>query len=160
MWRSGPLRSSRVVLMPRSNRPKRSKQGKAEEPDINRGVLYGVRRTEIKRGVEYTVQTHSGSSTEESKTWVCPYCSLRIGQGTGQELNFVFFERLFGKSKAQFLEFDSHHTKMFWVWSMKPDTAQFWCQVQALPTLTHMRRIPLKLPTSAEKGLFMAYFRN
>jgi len=69
--------------VPRSNRPKGSKQGKAEEPEINRGVLYGVRRTETKRGVEFTVQTHSGSSTEESKTWICPFCNLRIGQGTG-----------------------------------------------------------------------------
>ena len=72
-----------MVLMPRSNRPRRSKREKAEEQEITRGVLYGVRRTEIKRGVEYTVQTHSGSATEDSKSWVCPFCSLRIGQGTG-----------------------------------------------------------------------------
>jgi hypothetical protein len=69
--------------MPRSNRPKRSRQGKAEEPELNRGVLYGVKRTEIKRGIEFTVQTHSGSSSEESKAWTCPYCNQRIALGTG-----------------------------------------------------------------------------
>lgn len=68
--------------MPRSNRPRRSKGQKYEEPEVSRSVLYGAKRTEIKRGVEYTVQTHSGNAAEDSKTWTCPFCHLLISKGT------------------------------------------------------------------------------
>lgn len=67
--------------MPRSNRPKRSKREEPEE--INLGsVRFGSRRTEIKRGVPYTVQPTAGRNAEEDKSWVCPNCSLTISPGT------------------------------------------------------------------------------
>jgi hypothetical protein len=41
----------------------------------------GIRRTEIKRGVEYTTQTSVGANAEEDKSWVCPHCHLQISKG-------------------------------------------------------------------------------
>ncbi len=68
--------------MGRSNRPRRS--AKREEPEefTSRKVLFGARQTVIKRGVEYTVQTHSGASEDPAKTWVCPGCPVIIRIGT------------------------------------------------------------------------------
>jgi hypothetical protein len=68
--------------MPRSNRPRRSKSRSEEQPEISRSVLFGARRTEVKRGIEYTVQSHSGSSLDDDKSWKCPYCRLLINRGT------------------------------------------------------------------------------
>ena len=69
--------------MPRSNRPKRSKNSKREEPveiDLDR-ALRGMKRTEVKNGVEYTVQTSSGANAEDGKTWICPHCHVTIQKG-------------------------------------------------------------------------------
>jgi len=68
--------------MPRSNRPKRSRAKHEEIEEVSRSVLYGAKRTELKRGVEYTVQTHSGAATEDDKSWTCPFCHLLINRGT------------------------------------------------------------------------------
>jgi len=67
--------------MPRSNRPKRSKRDvEFEEIDLNR--VRGGKRSEIKRGVEYTVQPTTGANAEVGKSWTCPYCQLQIEIGT------------------------------------------------------------------------------
>ncbi len=69
--------------MPRSNRPKRGRGGKREEPealDLDR-ALRGMKRTETKRGVEYTVQSSTGSNAEDGKTWICPHCNVLIQKG-------------------------------------------------------------------------------
>lgn len=69
--------------MPRSNRPKRGRGGKREEPeelDLDR-VRRGIPRTVVKRGVEYTVQTSTGSNSEDGKSWVCPHCNMPIQKG-------------------------------------------------------------------------------
>jgi hypothetical protein len=68
--------------MPRSNRPSRSKpkQEPIEQLDLNLTRL-GLRRSEIKRGVEYTTQTSIGANAEENKSWVCPHCHLQITKG-------------------------------------------------------------------------------
>ncbi|WP_296629994.1 hypothetical protein [Rhodoluna sp.] len=66
--------------MPRSNRPKRSKKEEPEELDFST-VRFGFRRTEIKRGVEYTTQTTVGANAEDDKVWVCPHCHLQIAKG-------------------------------------------------------------------------------
>lgn len=68
--------------MPRSNRPKRGrqKQESGEELDLST-VRLGLRRSEIKRGVEYTTQTSIGANADDGKTWICPHCNLQIGKG-------------------------------------------------------------------------------
>ena len=65
----------------KSRRNRDSKWSAKYEPlDLDR-VRIGVKRTEIKRGVEYSVQTSSGQSAEEDKSWVCPHCNLAISKG-------------------------------------------------------------------------------
>ncbi len=66
--------------MPRSNRPKRSKKEEPEELDFST-IKFGIRRTEIKRGVEYTTQTSVGANAGDDKVWVCPHCNLQIAKG-------------------------------------------------------------------------------
>ena len=67
--------------MPRSNRPKRSKENhEHEELNLDR-VRSGVKRTETKRGVSYVVQASTGRNAEEDKSWVCPNCNLSISIG-------------------------------------------------------------------------------
>lgn len=67
--------------MPRSNRPKRSKANpEHEELNLDR-VRSGAKRTEVKRGVTYVVQSSTGRNAEEDKTWVCPNCHLNISIG-------------------------------------------------------------------------------
>lgn len=67
--------------MPRNNRPRGFK--KQQEPeDLNLSLArMGVRRNEIKRGVEYTTQTSVGANADEDKSWVCPHCHLQITKG-------------------------------------------------------------------------------
>lgn len=68
--------------MPRSNRPRRAK-GRPEEPlDLAAAVAkMGIRRSEIKRDVEYVTQTSIGANAEDGKSWVCPHCHLQISKG-------------------------------------------------------------------------------
>lgn len=67
--------------MPRSNRPKRSK--KVESTELNLDVVrIGIKKTVIKNGVEYVVQTTTGARADDDKTWVCPHCNLTIAKGT------------------------------------------------------------------------------
>jgi hypothetical protein len=75
--------------VPRSNRPKRSK--KADEAELDLAALAsrsGFRRTEFKRGVEYTVQSTIGANAEDGKTWVCPHCQLQIAKGISHLVAF------------------------------------------------------------------------
>jgi hypothetical protein len=66
--------------VPRSNRPKRSKRSEPEELNLG-AVRFGSRRTEIKRGVVYTVQPTMGQNADEDKSWICPNCHLTITPG-------------------------------------------------------------------------------
>jgi len=67
--------------VPRHGRSRRTKRsGEHEELDLS-VVRMGIRRTELKRGVEYTTQTSIGANAEEDKSWVCPYCHLQISKG-------------------------------------------------------------------------------
>lgn len=68
--------------MGRSNRPRRSKPREVEVEDLNlAAVRMGIRRSEIKRDIEYTTQTSIGANAENGKTWVCPHCHLEISKG-------------------------------------------------------------------------------
>lgn len=67
--------------MPRNNRPKRSKKEEDNELNLD-AVRIGVKRTVIKNGVEYNVQTTAGARADDDKTWVCPHCHLNISKGT------------------------------------------------------------------------------
>ena len=80
LWSLGSLGSAQLVLM-KSRRNRESKWGAEFQPlDLDR-VRVGVKRTEIKRGVEYSVQTTSGQNAEQDKSWVCPHCNLAISKG-------------------------------------------------------------------------------
>ena len=68
--------------MPRNNRPRGSKRNSSEdEPQDLDHVRYGVKKTVVKNGVEFTVQTHTGRTAEEGKKWICPHCNLTFGAG-------------------------------------------------------------------------------
>jgi ribosomal protein L37AE/L43A len=68
--------------MPRSNRPKRKRGQSDEVPELNLdAVRAGIKRTEIKNGVEYNVQTTTGARADDDKIWVCPHCHLNITKG-------------------------------------------------------------------------------
>ncbi len=68
--------------MGRSNRPRRSKPREVEAEDLNLAVVrMGIRRSEIKRDIDYTTQTSIGANAENGKTWVCPHCHLEIAKG-------------------------------------------------------------------------------
>lgn len=68
--------------MPRSNRPKGSRK-REEEPELAVNLLrIGYRRTEIRRGVEYIVQSTNGQSDDPGKSWICPHCHITITPGT------------------------------------------------------------------------------
>lgn len=68
--------------MPRSNRPRRAPKRTEQESTVGKHVLYGNRTTVVKRGIEYTVQSHSGSADDDNKSWACPHCNIRIERGT------------------------------------------------------------------------------
>ncbi|MEY2677236.1 MAG: hypothetical protein RL510_1256 [Actinomycetota bacterium] len=68
--------------MPRSNRPRRSKSKREEEPLNLASARFGFKRTESKRGVLYSVQSTPGSSEDPNKTWTCPHCFISIRVGT------------------------------------------------------------------------------
>ena len=66
--------------MPRSNRPRRSRQkGSEEEPDLS-GALFGHTRTEVKRDGRWTVQSLSAAAS--AKDYTCPGCGIGIAAGT------------------------------------------------------------------------------
>jgi len=71
--------------MPRSNRPRGAKKKSADdEQPLNLDLVrFGARSTEVRRGVEYTVQTTSGANADDTKTWTCPNCHLQISKGIG-----------------------------------------------------------------------------
>lgn len=66
--------------MPRSNRPRRSGGGSAdrEESDLS-SLLQGWKRTEVRRGVTWSVQPISAARAQ--KDYVCPGCGGTIDAG-------------------------------------------------------------------------------
>lgn len=67
--------------MPRSNRPKRSKNNtEPEELALDR-VRSGIKRTENKNGLSFVVQASTGRNAEGDKSWVCPFCNHSISVG-------------------------------------------------------------------------------
>ncbi|MBU6144287.1 MAG: hypothetical protein KGQ56_02320 [Acidobacteria bacterium] len=67
--------------MPRNNRPKKAKRSSEDEPSDLEHVRSGIARTEIKNGIEFTVQTTSGRTAEQTKRWICPFCNQSFGPG-------------------------------------------------------------------------------
>jgi len=66
----------------RSNRPRGAKKREAE-PELEVNLLrVGIRRTENRRGIDYTVQSTNGRSEDATKTWICPNCNVTITQST------------------------------------------------------------------------------
>lgn len=66
--------------MPRSNRPRRGRAAAGSETEVDlQRALYGLPRTESKRGGVWNVQRVSGASAV--KTYVCPGCSLEVSEG-------------------------------------------------------------------------------
>lgn len=65
--------------MPRSNRPRRSRAAAEENNVDNQRALYGLPRTESKRGDVWNVQRVSAASAV--KSYVCPGCGLDISAG-------------------------------------------------------------------------------
>ncbi|RUQ97561.1 hypothetical protein [Labedella endophytica] len=66
--------------MPRSNRPRRSGAASSgrEESDLS-SLLQGWKRTEVRRGVTWSVQPISTSRAQ--KDYVCPGCGGTIDAG-------------------------------------------------------------------------------
>lgn len=68
--------------MGRNNRPRGAKK-RADETELDISLLrVGYRRTENRRGIDYTIQPTNGRSEDQSKTWICPNCNVTIRQGT------------------------------------------------------------------------------
>lgn len=65
-------------------------------------------RLEVKRGVEYQVQTVTGSRAEEGKSWVCPECQLSIQQGTAHTVAWDIHRGVSGRR-----HFHNHCWKIF-----------------------------------------------
>lgn len=58
-----------------------SKWGAEFQPlDLDK-VRIGIKRTEVKRGVEYSVQTTAGANALDDKMWICPHCRQNILKG-------------------------------------------------------------------------------
>jgi hypothetical protein len=67
--------------VPRSNRPRRS-SGRHDEEDVETGLdrlMAGWRRTESRRGMQFSVQPISSASAV--KEYVCPGCGGTIAPG-------------------------------------------------------------------------------
>ena len=82
MYRARSLEQQGLVLVPRSNRPKKAKK-QQEEPELNLDLARrGTKRIETRRGEDYYVQTTNGQNAEEGKSWICPNCNIAITKGT------------------------------------------------------------------------------
>ena len=69
--------------MPRSNRPKRSKAKNHDEDQLDlNAARFNFKRTEVKRGVLYQVQSTPGNHDDPNKSWTCPHCFIAIRIGT------------------------------------------------------------------------------
>jgi hypothetical protein len=51
-----------------------------EELDLSR-LKTSLPKTELKRGVEFSVQTTTGQNAEAGKVWICPVCVITIEPG-------------------------------------------------------------------------------
>jgi hypothetical protein len=85
--------------MGRNNKPKGLKRDDDDdEPmDVIR-LREGIKKSVIKNGIEFYVQTTSGNNAEESKKWICPFCSLTFGVGIS---HVVAWEIAYGPEKRR-----------------------------------------------------------
>jgi hypothetical protein len=85
--------------MGRNNKPKGLKRDDDDdEPmDVIR-LREGIKKSVIKNGIEFYVQTTSGNNAEESKKWICPFCSLTFGVGIS---HVVAWESAYGPEKRR-----------------------------------------------------------
>jgi hypothetical protein len=81
--RAPPGAAGTLVVMPRSNRPRRPRDGTPgsddDSYDISR-ALFGGRQVETRHGRAYTVQTVSAAAAV--KEYTCPGCSLVVAPAT------------------------------------------------------------------------------
>jgi hypothetical protein len=100
LWSNGSLKQIQLVLkMGRNNKPKGLKRDDDDdEPmDVIR-LREGIKKSVIKNGIEFYVQTTSGNNAEESKKWICPFCSLTFGVGIS---HVVAWESAYGPEKRR-----------------------------------------------------------
>lgn len=86
--------------MGRNNKPKgfrREKDEDLEPLDLIR-VRKGVLKTEIKNGVEFSVQANTGTNLDGEKQWTCPFCNLMFGVGVS---HVVVWEAATGPEKRR-----------------------------------------------------------
>jgi hypothetical protein len=85
--------------MGRNNKPKGLKRDDDDdEPmDVIR-LREGIKKSVIRNGIEFYVQTTSGNNAEESKKWICPFCSLTFGVGIS---HVVAWESAYGPEKRR-----------------------------------------------------------
>lgn len=63
-------------------RGKRRRRAQPEHRELDLSTLkFSLPHIEIKRGVEYQVQTTSGTGVESDKVWICPMCVVEITPG-------------------------------------------------------------------------------
>jgi hypothetical protein len=63
-------------------RGKKRREAKPAVRELDFNLLrMSLPHVEIKRGVEYQVQTTTGSKVEGDKVWICPMCVVEITQG-------------------------------------------------------------------------------
>lgn len=68
--------------MPRTNRPRRGRESSGAENAVDlQRALFGMPRTESKRGALWNVQRVSAASAV--KVYVCPGCSRDVEEGQG-----------------------------------------------------------------------------
>jgi len=85
--------------MGRNNKPKGFKRATDEDEPIDVIRLRdGIKKTVIKNGIEFSVQTTSGKTAEESKQWICPFCSISFGPGVS---HLVAWESAYGPEKRR-----------------------------------------------------------
>lgn len=58
----------------------------------------GIKKTVIKNGIEFQVQTTSGKTADGNKTWLCPGCNLNFGPGIS---HVVVWEASMGVSQRR-----------------------------------------------------------
>jgi len=100
LWSDGSFKQIQLVLkVGRNNKPKGFKRDDDDdEPmDVIR-LREGIKKSVIKNGIEFYVQTTSGNNAEESKKWICPFCSLTFGVGIS---HVVAWESAYGPEKIR-----------------------------------------------------------
>jgi hypothetical protein len=85
--------------MPRNNKPRGFQRGSDDDEPMDIARLRdGIKKTVIKNGIEFFVQTASGKNDEETKRWICPFCHLSFGPGLS---HVVAWESEYGPEKRR-----------------------------------------------------------